>query len=366
MTATKIGIARVRRAVEADVPHIAALYRRVWGAGDNESRRAGEEYFAEVLFENPCYDAALPSLVCEDDWGGVVGCLGVMPRWMAMNGRRVRVAISHNFMVEPSSRSTLAAVKLLRTYFAGPQDLSLAQGNDLSRTLWEGLGGSTVLLYSIRWTRPLRPGRYLLAHPATRGLVGSLGLALGPLCGVVDTLATWLPSSPFRQVSPVLGGEELGPDTMLAGFRAVTGDSALWPEYDERSLPWLLRMLERKKGRGALRGRVVRRGEHETLGWYLYYVDPGRIGEVVQIAAKDGSANEVLDHLFYDAWRHGLVALTGQLQPGFLSVLSDRHCLLRPGGASVLAHSRDPELLHAIHRGQAFLTRLDAEWWINP
>lgn len=366
MTATKIGIARVRRAVEADVPPIAALYRRVWGAGDNESRRAGEEYFAEVLFENPCYDDALPSLVCEDDWGGVVGCLGVMPRWMAMNGRRVRVAISHNFMVEPGSRSTLAAVKLLRTYFSGPQDLSIAEGNDPSRELWEGLGGSTALLYSIRWTRPLRPGRYLLAHPATRGLAARLGFALGPVSRLVDAVATRMPSSPFRQVGAPVPGTELSAETVLAGLPAVTRDYLLRPEYDECSLPWLLRMLDRKKGFGAVRARVVRRGGHDPLGWYLYYVDPGRVGEVVQIAARDGSAGEVLDHLFHDAWRHGLVALSGQLQPRLLRVLSDRSCVFRHGGSWMLVHARDPELVHAIQRGEAFLTRLDGEWWINP
>jgi hypothetical protein len=111
---------------------------------------------------------------------------------------------------------------------------------------------------------------------------------------------------------------------------------------------------------------MVSRREHGALGWYLYYAEPGGIGEVVQIAARDGSVDDVLDHLFYDAWRHGVVALSGQLQPRLLRALSDRSCLFRHGGAWMLVHARDPELISVIHRGDAFLTRLDGEWWINP
>jgi hypothetical protein len=30
-----------------------------------------------------------------------------------------------------------------------------------------------------------------------------------------------------------------------------------------------------------------------------------------------------------------------------------------------MVHSNKPELLHAIHRGDAFLTRLEGEWWMR-
>ena len=33
---------------------------------------------------------------------------------------------------------------------------------------------------------------------------------------------------------------------------------------------------------------------------------------------------------------------------------------------TLITHSRNPEIVNAIHRGDAFLTQLDGEWWINP
>jgi hypothetical protein len=127
-------------------------------------------------------------------------------------------------------------------------------------------------------------------------------------------------------------------------------------------------VLERaggKLGLGRFRQRLVRTAAGAPLGWYLYYVKPGGVGEVAQVAAMDSSAGAVLDHLFHDAWRCGLVGLSGQLDPRLMRELSEKSCLFRHGGPWMLVHSPDAEVLHALHRGDAFLTRLDGEWWIN-
>jgi len=56
----------------------------------------------------------------------------------------------------------------------------------------------------------------------------------------------------------------------------------------------------------------------------------------------------------------------GQVDPAFFHALSKKDCLFHhDGGSWMLVHSRHPELLHAIHRGDAFLTRLEGEWWIS-
>jgi len=139
----------------------------------------------------------------------------------------------------------------------------------------------------------------------------------------------------------------------------------LRPEYDHRSLQWLLEMAAQKNRPAALRKVVVHGAGQETLGWYLYYVNPGKASEVLQIVAKDTSVPEILDHLFYDARLQGTVALSGRLDPRFMRDLSERHCLFHFGGSWMLVHSRNSELLQAIHRGDAFLTRLEGEWWIG-
>jgi len=152
---------------------------------------------------------------------------------------------------------------------------------------------------------------------------------------------------------------------MAAQLRDLLRGYALQPAYDVLALDWLLDQTARKSGYGELRGRAVRDGERKLIGWYLYYVEAERIGEVVQIAALDGAFALVLRRLLADAWRHGVSALRGRLDPRFAQELSDRHCWLRTDSTWTLVHSRRADVLAAFERGDAFLSRLEGEWWLR-
>ena len=101
------------------------------------------------------------------------------------------------------------------------------------------------------------------------------------------------------------------------------------------------------------------------IGWYLYYLNAGGVSEVVQIAACNGSFDRVLQRLLADAWRQGAVAVRGRLDPRHAQELSDRHCWFRREGTWTLVHSRNADLAAAIHQGNAFLSRLEGEWWLR-
>src|SRR5439155_25344477 len=125
------------------------------------------------------------------------------------------------------------------------------------------------------------------------------------------------------------------------------------------------RMTAAKRVHGEL-GRVLVRDESGgAIGWYLYYLKPGGECRLVQLAAGEGAAGVVLDHLFHDARRHGAAAVTGRMDPAHAQALCDHHCRFRLLGRGVLVHSRDPELLHAVQKGDAFLSRLEGEWWMR-
>jgi Acetyltransferase (GNAT) domain len=357
---------RIRACVESDVSQIAELHRRVWTSPDGAAPAISEAYFAEMLFPNSYLADDLSSLVYEDDHGRVVGCLGVMPRRMSFEGRPVRVAISHNFMVAPDSRSSLAGIQLMRAFFAGRQDLSIAQSNDAAWRVWEGLGGSTAPIYEMVWIRPLRPGRYLASVIGGRRPDGRAPVWLRAVAGILDAAIARMPSSPLRPRAPTEASEELTTEIFLQCFDEVADGRALRPEYDKESLRWIFDLLERKTNHGVLRKRVVRGGDGNTLGWYLYYARADGRGEVVQIAARPTSIREVVDHCFYDAWRQGVIALFGQVDPPLTRQLSSADCLFRYSGTRLVVNTRDPELMEALCRGDAFLTRLEGEWWINP
>ena len=360
-------MSHVRPLVPEDLPQVVDLCVRVFGPPAGGSVEGLRSTLHEIFFGHPWRDDSLPSLVYEDNTRRIVGCVGVMPRPMSMNGRSLRAAISHTFMVERGSRSTLAGVELVKRFFSGPQDLSVAQGSsNAGRKVVEGFGGSTSLLYGIRWTRPLRPGRYGLALLKRRGFQAALASTLRPLAFAVDAITPLLRETPFHLKEPRLSGEELDSDTWRACVATSSARRSLRPAYEADSLKWLLGQLAQKTGPGSFQKVVVRDSAGEIVGWYLYYLKRGAIGEVIQVGATRDSLNEVLEHLFYHAWRLGVVAVSGQLDVTALAAFSEEGCVLRhDGGPGLLIHSRDSNVLHAVHRGDAFISRLEGEWWIG-
>ncbi len=284
---------------------------------------------------------------------------------MQIGDRPLRAAVSHSFMVEPGSRSSLAALSLARAFLAGGQDFSIAEGGSPSRRILESLGGSTSLLYSLRWTRPLRPARYLLTYLRRRGMRPAIAAALSPLCGAADALASRLAGATLRPPRARLRGRTATNADLLECLARSTADRALGPCYDGEFLSWFLDLLAARAGRGRLERVVVQEGTGETVGWYVVYLNPGAVSEVVQVGARRGFMGDVIDHLFERAHRGGSEAVSGQMDPAAFQALAARGCVFHHDGVSwFLIHSRDPEVLAAIHRGDAFLTRLEGEWCI--
>jgi hypothetical protein len=357
---------RIRPLAGDDLPALTRLYQKTWGDPGQPPDTRFVGYLEQLLLQNPWRDPAVPSLIYEDDDGSIIGFLGIHCRRMVFRGRPIRVAVSNSLMVDPERRRTLAGVQLQTALFAGPQDLSITDtANDASRSLWEHLGGISVPLYSLRWTRVLNPSRYALDwcaaelgwHPRGTRLVK-------PLVRALDRAAARLPAYDFlKDVSETAVGE-LDTKTLLDCLQHSAANHSLRPEYDLHSLAWLLDMATQKKQHGSLAREVVRNARDEVLGWYLYYRNPSACSEVLQFSALESSVHAVLHHLFRSAWRAGSVAVSGGVGPAYIRELSNNHCRLH-AGPWLLAHSRNTELLHAICRGDAFLTRLEGEWWLR-
>lgn len=356
----------VRALVPEDISQVTELYATVFSPPVAGSLDGLQSALHEMFFCHPWLDDRLPSLVYQEKNRRIVGCLGVMPRPMSLDGRPIQAAITHTFMVDPRSRTTLAGVELIRTLLSGWQDVTLAQGTSLSRRIFEAVGGSTSLLQSLGWTRVLRPSRYTLSFLKRRGLPAAFSAALAPFCSAADAITGRILPPPLRLSASGLSGEELDPEMLGKCLSEFSRDRALRPKYDVASLKWLLGLLARQNGDVAFKKILVRDSSQETVGCYLYYRHAAGVADVVQIAARPKAINEVLEHLFYDAYRHGLMAVSGQLDARFLPALGAKYCLFNRGdGSWLLAHSKRPDLLAAVHRGDAFLTRLEAEWWIG-
>lgn len=137
------------------------------------------------------------------------------------------------------------------------------------------------------------------------------------------------------------------------------------PAYDASSVRWVLERARRHVDHGDVRALVVRDDAQAITGWFVYYARRGRAGEVLQIGAEPRQHRQVIDHLLDDAWEQGVTLLSGRLEPAFAPQLSENGCLLYRRGYWTLAHSKRPEVCHALQRGDAFFTRLEGEWCLR-
>jgi hypothetical protein len=355
----------VRRFVEDDIEQVADLHRRVFGTAEVLSADLMASYrrfFSEVFFAPAPHADGVHSLVYEDGQGSIIGFQGVQPRRMLFEGRPIVMAVLSHFAVDAARRG-VTGVRLLKQCLDGPQDLTfIDESNDNSRKIWEWSGGRTALLYSMHWLRPLRPSQALLTLLMQHRSPG-LARASAPFARIVDALFATL--GPVRIPQPSGSRHELDESVLAGSLSEFAGGRALRPDYSDGSLSWILQRASTRIAGGPLRKILVEDEKGEVAGWYIYYANSGGIAQVLQIAARNETISQVLDHLIEDASQSGAIALAGRLDPPFAQALSEKYCLLYRRGHWTLIHSRRPELLHAIERGDAFLSRLEGEWCLH-
>lgn len=354
----------VRPFVEDDIPQVAELHARVNAVGDKLAARLQDAYrkfFLDVFLRSDASSNGVGSFVYQELDGSISGFQGVRLRRMIFEGQPVAMAACSHFVVDPARRG-VRGVRLLKNLMNGPQDLTLAdESNDTARRLWEWCGGTTALLYSLHWVRPLR-----LAESAVTLLLKSKSPRLArlstPFARMVDALCSRVTRGALRTFAPEGSRETLDQATIATYLPEFTGGRSLRPDYADGSLSWILERARTRNVGGQFRQVVVKDEKQEIVGWYIYFANRGGIGQVLQIAARRQGAGFVLDHLIEDGLRSGVVALAGRLDPAFAAELSERHCLFYRRGHWALAHSKDPKLLSAIERGDAFLSRLEGEF----
>jgi len=360
----------VRPLAESDLSQVTDLYWRYMRQKDGAAPPTLLTTFKELYFSNPFVDHSAPPLVYEGKDGKIVGFLGILIRKMSLNGQTLRVALGGNLVVHPDARSQLAAPRLLGTYMSGKHDMWMTDSaNDLSRKLIERLGFRVIPAMNIHWVRPLRPAHYAvhaLSRATESSAMAALKLASKPFCALADGLAAKVSFSPFYQPKPKLHGADLDAETLFQCLTESRKEYAVGPEYDAVWLRWLLHFMESRPARGKLRKIVVRDSKNQIVGWYIYFVKKGAIGEVVQVGGQRKATGDILDHLFYDAWEQGVIGLHGVVQSRQMPDFSDNGCLFTCRGGWTMAYSKNTELISRLERGDVFFSRLDGEWCLDP
>lgn len=349
---------RLRPLVPRDAGALAELHTRVHPRSNWRSGAAYASYALEMLFRNPWADPEIPSWVAEEK-GRVIGVLGVVPRRMRHGERTLRAAVSCQLMIDPDKRASFVALELVRRLFAGPQDLTVADGaNDASRGLWEACGGITSALHNLHWVWLLRPAQGLL-HLAPEGARA--------LCAVARPVAALADACLARLVQPKVhpGLREVALDAaVLCQVMQEQRSFSLRPDYDSVSLAWLLAQASSKRRHGELESAIVHDRAGRIIGWFLYFLN-GTVSQVLQIGARRGCLDMLLERLAHHARTRGARALEGRMEPALAAGLRGRHVIMRNRSVFTLLHARDQSLLVPFLRGDAFFSRLDGEWWMR-
>jgi hypothetical protein len=350
-------VTEIRPLQRADLPQTADLFRKVLRPGSRQGNDVFAGFLERTLLDSPTADVEIPSLVAVDEERRIIGLIGTEVRPMRMGDRRLRLVVSEHWVVDPAARTSGVGAWLLQRVLKGPQDGTFTDtANAATQKIWELLGGETLHLQCVTWIRVFRPfgsAAALAARAAPQSPATTLVRATRPL----DSLM----SRPRRVKRSGGAGEQLTAATFLAAVPVVGERLGLLPDYDLALVRWLLDELGRVEADGQAVHRIVREAAGRPVGWYIYWLRPGEISHVLQIAADARHIEQVLDDLLGHARSHGSAALVGRLEPRLMEPVRRRRCVLRMGERS-LFHSRDPELLQRVRSGDTLLSRFDGEW----
>lgn len=364
LTDVRAAVKGIRPCEREDLPQVVALYEQVMRSGTRNPAPRMVEYFERTFFDCPWADAEIPPLVYADAGGKIIGFLGSHVRRLRLDGRPIRLACGGQLVVQPESRTSAVGAFLFRAYLGGPQDVTITDGATPNlRRMWAASGGETAPLKSIAWTRTLRPIRYGGDYVLERLRRPALAKRLRPVWNALDRLVPGPIKNRLRPAPPQTSAEPLTPRAVLALARLVTESARCYPDYDEPFLDWLFYEMAEMKSRGTLVRSLVRNARGQAIGWYVYYLNDG-VSQVMNIAAKRGAIEDVLDHLLHHASVNGSAAVRGRLEPQLLEALSERRCVFSFDG-SALIYTKAPAALGVMLSSQCLLGRMDGEAWMG-
>jgi hypothetical protein len=353
----------IRPLHHADIPFVAALFQKIFRRSDTPAPDSLGAYFEEIYLNNPWRDKKFSSLIYEHD-GSVAGFLGAIPFPMKLNGKNIMAVIGGNYMIDPEHPNPLAGVKILKTLFAGPQNLTYSDtATDTARKIWEGLGSETLYLYSLQWLKVIKPVQFAAVMGTRNTLLSPIAQAFKPFSYLIDRSLQSIPRSPFHIQPAMLQNEEFSTSGLLQALNSFTARTAMVPDYSDHTLEWLIRKAEEKTEFGRLKKVALYNTEKKLQGWFLYYPNKGKLGQVLQLGAARQTMNAVLNHLFLDAKNEGSLALAGRVEPKFIPEFTSHNCIITHRNSSLVVYSADAEILSALHKGDAFFSRLEGEWW---
>jgi len=362
-------MSQIRPLEAADIPAVAGLFQRIFRERDKAPPPTLAAYLRQHYLDAPGYDPEIAPLVHVASDGDVSGFIGVNMLPMDFEGRKLRAAICGSLMVEQRDSDPMAGARLLKTFLAGPQDLSFSEtASEVSAQMWTRLRGLALPQYSLDWVRVIRPSAFMLELASSR--IGPARL-LAPLAGGLDRYLRgrmrdndlrWSGVPDSWSVKGGLKVVELDQEGFALLVDPLTRQFALRPEWSGERLARIIDEASEKPEYGEAAFASVLTPGGAPIGAFLYHLRPGGIARVLQLLAAPGQAGPVIDCLIGHATQSGAAGLRGRTQPALLEAMLGRRIAFTHL-ASTVVHAREEALVNAYLGSRGFFNGLAGEHW---
>ncbi|AXV14317.1 hypothetical protein CYG48_00425 [Neorhizobium sp. SOG26] len=352
----------VRDFERRDVEAVARLFQKTF-RGSKKMPATLPGYLEEAFFDHPWADPEIRSKVHEEAGGKVTGFMGVLPSRLELSGREIRAAFAGSLMVENGRENPLAGARLVRSFLAGPQDLSLTETANVTAVgMWQKAGHPLDPGYSMNWMKVLRPSSTGVQLMERRVAAARL---LRPLGRIADRAIGLRRGPSFkRPASGKVVFKDVTPEVFGQALLALKDLYLLRPAWNRDTLGWFLRHAEQKRNLGYPEWRVGYASDGRPVAAYAYFAAVGQVGWVLQALAAPKQVDDLLDDLLSHAYDYGCAAVRGAAHPWLTPGLMLRQAVFQARSFYVAA-ARDKTRLEPIRAGEALISGIAGESWMR-
>jgi hypothetical protein len=352
---------QIRPAVREDYDQVAELFLHAFPTRGALPAATITRWLVEMYVDHPWQGTGVESLVVEDAGGRIAGYIGALPMPARMQRRDVRLAVGGNYMVSPGAKDAFAAMKLLKAFVRGPQDIAMTDTANLAAAnLWKGVGGQIAHFPTLQVVFPIRPAGFAAALAGRGdGFVGKLRPLLRQAARPMDALA----GMGRKRDASEATAKSADLKTVFDFTESFDDPAILRPKLPFEEYAWLIGMAQKKTQFGPLRIVAVDTAEGKCAGVGMYYPNPRGLGQILHWQAMPNMTGAFLRALVADAAEQGAVALIGMASAQQALEFRERTVAYLYRNNIVTLAAPDKDLTTPLRTGDVALTRLTGEWW---
>ncbi|CAD7039274.1 GNAT family N-acetyltransferase [Pseudorhizobium endolithicum] len=345
-----------------DLTAVARLFNKVFRGRSGDPSPDQLDYLHRLFFESPVYDPAHGSIVHVNASGGIDSALLALPMTFSMGGQEITARLLCAFMADGKA-GLAGAARLARAIRVSQPDFCFSDNaSPVSADHWTTGGGMMLPVQSLQWRRTFRP----------------IGSCLEKAGAKITWLRPMASSLPVRLADGLIRSR-LSAFTMqpVSGWRSRNATSSdfrryaeemterfwLRPAWTTEEVRWLMDGARLNRTLGELQCRIVSDAAGKDIGCLLYFRNPGRTAEVLDVLASAGHETEVVAHMLHELDHEGHVAARGMSQPFLMNALMrNRRMRFRHRGYFCMV-SRHDDLRRAAASGDIYVGGLASESW---